>query len=194
MATQSLYKLTDSILEAERELLDIYDQVEELGGELTPELEERLTAVNERLDQVSGDRKVKIDGIVGVYRNALMWQERLESEALTLQSRARTHAKTAERLKAYLLDDMRRHGEKRIETLHVDVRRQLNTQPSVRLLDGTVPDWCVRIKPEERQLDSKTVLANLRDAGLMPTEPGTMELDVAGARFKVTLNEHLRIR
>lgn len=111
-ATPTLNDLTSEMLDILR-LIDI--EAEQggggpgSGGEISPELEERLQAIEAELP-------VKIDGYVHVIRELSSFGEQCSLEAKRLQARARSWDNKAAWLKGRILNTMQAIGEKQIKT------------------------------------------------------------------------------
>lgn len=128
-STLSLYKITDSLLEIQNEIL-------ENEGELTPELEQRLNSLQlSRLD--------KIENILWVIQNMSHMTEGMKAEIKRLQDLKKSRENCAQRLKDYLVREMAALDEKKLSTLNFSVTRAKSGKFSIRPIDpDNPPDWC----------------------------------------------------
>ena len=92
-----------NIFNISRELEDIFYQIEENGGEITPELEERL-AINEEL------LHDKLDSYRRVHSKFLADAKICKEEETRIAKLRKTKENQAERLKAVMLDAVQRYG------------------------------------------------------------------------------------
>ena len=122
-----LYELPGAYREFDAELLDN-------GGELTPELLERL----EELDAF-GARKLDAIGVLVRERLLLAKAKRAEAKRLTDQAQALENG--AGRLKEYVMRTLRALGWTRLAGERFTARIQRNSQPSIR--------WVGRGEPPE---------------------------------------------
>lgn len=93
-----------SIYNITTELEDIFLELEENGGELTPELEERLTITQENL-------KSKLDGYRKAYTMLNLEAESCKKEEQRLAGIRKTKENNAERLKGVMLDAVIAYGD-----------------------------------------------------------------------------------
>lgn len=84
-------------------------EIMDAGGELTPELEERLA-------QVEGAWDTKAERVAQVIRNLEAEEKLLRDEAARVVDRARVRGNAAENLRAYLLREMDRTGRAAVKT------------------------------------------------------------------------------
>lgn len=175
-----------SLRETSDRLIDIFLQLEESGGELTPELEAGLA-------RYTANRIVKAERIVKFTRRMKSQAAALKTEAVELVAMAKRRARAASNLEEYLLSEMRSLGEKKLHTDSFTITRAKIGIPKVDLMPGgtmeKVPLKFIRVIPEEQQLDKKAIVAILKAAGKMPTEVGVFEVDI----FQVTVSERLAI-
>lgn len=159
------------------EMLELYRLIGELDGELTPEIEEKL-------DALAWNRKVKAESIIRVVRERLRVAEAQKAEADELAAMARSNRAQAESLKAYLLREMRQLGEEKIhgETFTI-VRQKAGGVPRIEC--DEIPDDCKRVVPARVEFDRKKAYEKIRDQ--IPSEPG--EYTIEGMR--VTVGERL---
>lgn len=163
-------------------LYDLSDQFAELdacfeenGGELTPELEARLEALQ-------GTREQKIDGLCYVIRNRQARAEARKAEAERFSKLAKVDQNTADRLKRYLLGWLQFMGTKRVETDTFVVREQTNGRPTVivGIEDEDLPE-------QFRLQEWKANVAALREA--WEKDPDSLPAGV-----EVVTGSHLRIQ
>ena len=118
-------------MEASRKLWAISDELEEIGallaengGELTPDLEARLEAVE-------GEFLQKVERVALYVRECERMAEGAKVEKDRLAAIERANKRTADGLKAYLLAHLERHGRDKVDTSRARVRRSLSP-PSYR--------------------------------------------------------------
>jgi hypothetical protein len=98
--------------------------IAEAGGEVTPDVEERL----EKLEGAFGQ---KVERIALYIASSNAYAEAAKREEDRLAFIRKSHERTADGLKRYLLATMRRTGYPKVETPRVRVRVQKNGQPSI---------------------------------------------------------------
>lgn len=185
---QTLGEITDKLLTTANLALEYHEQLEESGGELTPEMTavyEELTALERQLEELDVNLTEKVDAYVAVYRTHRDMAEGIRRAAQTLQARARAHQSTADRIKSWLRSNLEKLGMKKVETYYTVVRIQ-KSPASVRC-EGEIPPAYQRVKVE---FDARQALADLREHGLIPAEPGTYEVN----GMIVHVGEHMVIR
>lgn len=101
-AKLSLYDLADA-------QVSIDDLLDESGGELTPEIEERLEAIR-------GQFNDKVDRICELRQNRIRAAEACEAEAKRLSKRAEAAKRGADSLKTYLMSGLIRAGMAKLKT------------------------------------------------------------------------------
>ena len=152
----------------------IEDQIVELDGELTPELEQQL-------DEITGELERKAESIALLIREASAEAEAFKAEEQRLRDRRRAAESRAESLKRYLLSGLKAAGVQRVKGELVSLTVTRNGRPSIRWdgEPGKIPAQFARVKTE---LDSNAVLDYLKLGGTPPAE------------MVVEHGEHLRIR
>lgn len=125
-------------------LWEIADELEAIGGmiaeadgELTPELEAKLNAME-------GAFNDKVERIALAVRNYEANAEAAKMEEDRLAGIRKSHERSAEGLKRYLLLTMRHAGNLKVETPRARVRVQKNGQPSItwtRSVDDLPEDY-----------------------------------------------------
>lgn len=136
-----------------------------------------------RLNQLEIDRTRKLAGIVAVIRNKQSESESIDAEIKRLQAMKASPDNTVERLKTWMLDSMRLHGERKVDlgTLGKPSIRK-NSQPTVRLADGAdIHNVAPRFRRIIIELDKKAISDAFKAGELLP---GEVECD---------FGEHLRL-
>lgn len=134
------------------ELEDIFLELEENGGELTPELEERLAITQESL-------KSKLDSYRKAYTVLNLEAESCKKEEQRLAVLRKTKENNAERLKGVMLDAVITYG---------DLGKSGNK--IINLVDSklyTKNSKCVEIDENLNQIFIDLVLEHLQSFGIM---------------------------
>lgn len=126
-----------NIFDIEKELISIFDEIEEQGGELTADLEERLAITQETF-------KDKVEGYANVIKSLNNDCEAIKQEQKRLKDLYDKKAKTAESLKnilVYAIDefgDTKKSGVKYIDygTGEVSVRKSKAVSVDTNLVDA----------------------------------------------------------
>jgi hypothetical protein len=167
MSGLTLYGIAD-------DLLAIEDALIEAGGELTPDIEAAL-------DAVEGAWEDKVERVVRVILNAQANVEARRAEAERLDRLAANAERTVKGLKTYLHRQMERTGKTRTETAFCKVWVQKNGRPSIQ--------WT---------RDVRELPAIYRRETIEPDGTRIYEAWKAGTPlpegFKVEHNSHLRIK
>ena len=154
MEAKTLWAITDDLAEVGALIADN-------GGELTPELEERL-------DGLSGELESKVERIALFIREAEGMAKAAKEEKDRLYAIQKHHENKAEGLKRYLLYCMDGAGRESVETHRARVRVQKNSKPTIRWTKSVheLPDGYRRttIRP-----DLSAALEDI-DAGATPPE------------------------
>jgi hypothetical protein len=123
-------------VEATRKLWAISDELEEIGallaeagGELTPDLEARL-------DAVEGEFLAKVERVALYIRECERMAEGAKVEKDRLARIQKANESTADGLKRYLLAHLERHGRDKVDTYRARVRRS-PSPPSYRWAGDT---------------------------------------------------------
>jgi len=147
-----------SLKETSEKLTEIFLELEESGGELTPEIEAGLAKYTE-------NRKVKAERIIKFTRRMKTQAAALKVEASELSAMASRRIKTASSLERYLLAEMQALEEKKMHTDTFTISRAKIGMPKVDLIADTllakVDPKFVRTIPEEQKLDKKKKNQNL---------------------------------
>lgn len=146
--------------------------IDEAGGEILPEVETALAA----MDVLESE---KVDAIACLIREAEAEEQAFRDEATIFTEKARLAEKKADRLKAYLLEHLKGRNLDKIKANRFTVRRGRSSTPTIRWVGDTpIPRDFARVKVE---LDSaKARAANA--AGKLP------------ANFEVSWTEFVSIR
>lgn len=163
MATQARETLYD--LAELRDALD--EQLEATEGEITPEIEAALEALDGRIDE-------KIERVALYVREQEARAEALKIEAARLTARRAAAEKRATSLREhYLLPLMTRLGKTKVNGVLATVRVQLNnpvvkgevSEEVIEDLAKRKPFW-TRYKPATWELDKRAILDSVKaDAG-----------------------------
>lgn len=114
------------------EALGITDEwLEELGGELTPEMEALL-------NQAEGDFNTKVENVALKIKALEAEAEAIKTEEARLAARRKARENGARNLKAYLERCLVAAGKEKVNGLLVTVAMQLNP-PSVQIADDVDP-------------------------------------------------------
>lgn len=116
-ATAKLWEITN-------ELEEIAALIAEAGGELTPDLEDRLNAME-------GAFAEKVERVALAVRNYVANAEAAKVEEERLAAIRKSHERSAEGLKRYLLISMQRADTPKVESPRARVRVQKNSVPSI---------------------------------------------------------------
>lgn len=177
-----------SLRETSDRLMEIFFELEESGGELTPELEAGLAKYAE-------NRKVKAERIVLFARKMKSQAGALKAEARDFSEMAAKKTRAADNLERYLLAEMQALDEQRIQTEKFTISRarigipRIDTDVAVE----KVPRKFIRIIPEERRLDKKVVLAIMKASKGIPAEVGVYDVELSGCKFSVVVSERLAV-
>lgn len=175
----TLRDTTDRLAEIEAEL-------EENGGELTPEMERDLEKLTE-------NRKDKSQRIVLFSRRMKYMAEALKGEAKKLAESARRKLTASDRVERYLLAEMQIAEEKKIHTDLFTIARAKIGRPRIELREGCKEELLdaslVRVIPEKIELDKDAVWKYLKEKELMPKDVGQFDVE----DFNITVRERLSI-
>jgi hypothetical protein len=130
------------------DMFRLHLQIEENGGELTPELEEQLTITEH-------DRESKCEGYVSVIRQLKSKSQLIKDEAKRLLDAARTYDKSVERLEDNLLSSIVQLGNIKTNFVSISTRRN----KSVEIADDIeIPLQYQRVKIEANKTAIKEAL------------------------------------
>lgn len=157
-----IWRMDATMREIEAELM-------ENGGELTPEMEERIGLAEETAAEVA-------DGLQALAAKAASEGEALDKEIKRLQALKKSRQNAVDGLKRYMLSFMVKHGMRRVEGRYCTVSVRDNAesvscddarvlQPwdaAVQRLRETLPSW-VRLKTEVAKTELKDALKEGRE-------------------------------
>lgn len=163
-----LYEIADALESIEDTLL-------ENGGELTPELEAALEALEGTLEQ-------KAERICRVIRNHDASAKAFDAEIERLRGHKKAHENTVARLKDYLKTVLVRLDRTKVDAGVFKVALQNNSRPAIRwtLDPAAIPEQLRRVPPAE--VDGDAAYEAWKKDRQLP--PG----------FEVELGSHIRIR
>lgn len=154
-------------------LSEIFDELEESGGELTPEIEKDL-------ERLTGDRKNKAQNIIQFSRRMKYMAEAIKGEAKRLNESAKKKLAASDRVERYLLAEMQNLGEKKMHTDLYTITRARIGRPRIELREGELieglPPNLIRVVPEKWEVDKDAVYKHYRDGDGIPKEVGQYEL------------------
>lgn len=151
---------------------DIDSQLDESGGEVTPEIGAALEALGDRLSD-------KVDSIGVLVKEAQAESLAFAEEAVRLRARSAALANKVSRLKAYLLSQLKAIGFDKVKGLRFSARVSTASTPAITWEgDGPIPYLFLRLKEE---LDGKAA-HEAEKAGTLPEG------------FKVVRTEYIDLR
>lgn len=151
--------MSKNLFNINEDIFRLHQQIEENGGELTPELEEQLTITED-------ERESKCEGYVHVIRELKSRSQFIKDEAKRLLDAARTYDKSVERLEDSLLQSIVQLGSVKTNFVSISTRRN----KSVEIDDNVeIPLAYQRVKIEA----NKTAIKEALESGV----------DVPGARI-----------
>lgn len=155
--SRSLWAITD-------ELSEVGALIADAGGELSPELEARL-------DAIEGQFETKVENTALYIRHVEMLAENAKAEKDRLAAIQKHWEAQAAGLKnRYLLGALMKAGVRDVKTAKVRVRIQKSGTPSIAYhgeLDALPPEY-VRVIPESKALDKAALTEVLRAGGTLP--------------------------
>jgi hypothetical protein len=134
------------------DMFRLHQQIEENGGELTPELEEQLIITEH-------DRESKCEGYAAVIRQLKSKSELLKREAKRLLDAARTYDKSVERLEDNLLSSIVQLGSVKTNFVSISTRRNKSVEIAE---DADIPSQYCRLKIEP----NKTAIKEALESGI----------------------------
>ena len=145
------------------ELDAIAERIAEAGGEITPELEAEL-------DAVEGDFTAKVERVALFVRQLEVDADGAEVEEKRLAGIKQANKNKAAGLKSYLLEVLTKNGRDKVDTQRARVRIQKSGTPAIHytgdLLD--LPVQFVRVVPESLTLNKVALTEVVRAAGQLP--------------------------
>lgn len=148
-----------NLFNIDADIFQLHQQIEENGGELTPELEELLNITEH-------DRESKCEGYVYVIRELKSRSQFIKDEAKRLLDAARTYDKSIERLENSLLQSIVQLGNIKTNFVSISTRRNKSVEIDS---DVELPLAYQRVKVEA----NKTAIKEALESGI----------DVPGARI-----------
>lgn len=150
-----LYEITN-------EYLDLLDQIEASGGELTEAIEERLNQIDKSFNK-------KIDNCLSLAEELKLTAAATREATRRMQGHARTRERAFETLRAYVLRELIRARKDGVETAHFTVSMSRDAQPTVEVSDGfdinSIPEEYRKVIPPSEPrvvLDEDAIKAKWR--------------------------------
>ena len=144
--------MSKNLFNINEDMFRLHLQIEENGGELTPELEEQITITEH-------DRESKCEGYVSVIRQLKSKSQLIKDEAKRLLDAARTYDKSVERLEDNLLSSIVQLGNIKTNFVSISTRRN----KSVEIADDVeIPLQYQRVKIEA----NKTAIKEALESGI----------------------------
>jgi hypothetical protein len=144
--------MAKNLFNINEDMFRLHLQIEENGGDLTPELEEQLTITEH-------DRESKCEGYVSVIRQLKSKSQLIKDEAKRLLDAARTYDKSVERLEDNLLSSIVQLGNIKTNFVSISTRRN----KSVEIADDVeIPLQYQRVKIEA----NKTAIKEALESGI----------------------------
>jgi hypothetical protein len=176
IAAAPLYELANM-----RELLD--GKLAETDGELTPELEQLLDALDGKIEE-----KIERVGLFVLEQSEEA--EKVKKHEQRLAAKRKAHERVAEQLRHYLQRQMERLGKTKVDGLLCTVALQRNSAPTIEaavdakaVLAGPQGDlFAERVETVEYRLRRDAIVAAWKSQQPLP------------AGVSVTVGQHIRIR
>jgi len=134
------------------DMFRLHQQIEDNGGDLTPELEEQLIITEH-------ERESKCEGYVSVIGQLKSKSELLKREAKRLLDAARTYDKSVERLEDNLLSSIVQLGPVKTNFVSISTRRNKSVEIAE---DAEIPLQYQRVKIEA----NKTAIKEALESGI----------------------------
>ena len=144
--------MAKNLFNINEDMFRLHQQIEENGGELTPELEEQLTITEH-------DRESKCEGYVSVIRQLKSKSQLIKDEAKRLLDAARTYDKSVERLEDNLLSSVVQLGNIKTNFVSISTRRNRSVEIAN---DVEIPLIYQRVKIEA----NKTAIKEAIESGI----------------------------
>ena len=144
--------MAKNLFRINEDIFRLYQQIDDNGGELTPELEEQLTITE-------NDRESKCEGYVSVIRMFKSKSQLIKDEAKRLLDAARTYDKSVERLEDNLLSSVVQLGNIKTNFVSISTRRNRSVEISD---DVEIPLQYQRVKIEA----NKTAIKEAIESGI----------------------------
>ena len=157
-------KVPQRLWEIGDELAQIGAEISENGGELTPELEARLNAL-----EGSFFEKVTKCALLARERGTLADGAAAEKDRLAAIEKA--DRRTADNLMAYINGCMAAAGIDKVDTARARVRRYKSGTPSMHFIGdlADLPERLVKVVPEARSFNKSEAAAMLKAGEELPT-------------------------
>lgn len=140
-----------NLFNIDAELYEVYNEIENNGGEMTPELEATLEITQE-------ERMTKGEGYVYVIKQLRSQADMIKSEIKRLQELAKRYENSADKLADTLLQSVVAHGQIKTALVTISSRKS----KSVSITDESViPAEFLRVKTEP----NKTAIKEAIEAG-----------------------------
>lgn len=177
-----LYEAVDALEIALRWMDENEEAITAAGGEIPAELLDLL-------EQAEGDLTEKIERSALAAKNLSAMAKAAEGEAMRLTALAKSYARQAETLEAYIQRQMHRAGIQKVQGARAKLWIQANGRPSVRLANpDVIPAAFQRISVE---FDSQAAYEHLKANNAIPApKDGPVEID----GLVVERGVHLRIK
>ena len=140
-----------NLFNIDAELYEVYNEIENNGGEMTPELEATL-------EITEAERLTKGEGYVYVIKQLRSQSDMIKSEIKRLQELAKRYENSAEKLADTLLQSVVAHGQIKTALVTISTRKSKSVSITDESLLG--PEF-MRIKTEP----NKTAIKEALEAG-----------------------------
>ena len=141
------------------DLRQVFDRLEEQGGELTDDLEEQLDILNLKAE-------TKLENLACYIQNLEAEGNAIVETASKAVDRGRSRLAKAKRLRAYMALNMDAIGQDRVDTDRVSVRLK-NSQPKIEW-SGEAEDIPEQFQRHTVALDKKSAKAWLKEKNELP--------------------------
>ena len=150
------------LYEIPAEWREVEELIEEAGGEITPEIEDRM-------EVLEGDLSAKVDVFAALVREAAARSEAFAAESKLFSDKARVAKNKAEGLKRYMKDTLERMGRTAAEGELFKVRIQQNPE---RVADegldpDRLPERYVKVETV-KTVDKAKILADYKTGRALP--------------------------
>jgi hypothetical protein len=144
-------------------IVAIEDRIIEAGGEITPEIEAELNAME-------GSFEEKAVAVAAVVQNLSGLADAARGEEKRIAALRKARENGADRLKRYLRDCMVVTGTKKIESGAFNIGLQASPPSVTCMLDASeLPERFVRVIPETREVDKKALIDAYKAGEEIPT-------------------------
>jgi len=169
-------------------LTEIGEELDENGGDLTPEIETKLRDLNQRREDlaewiitIANEKRAQADGLKILIKD--------------LQAKVKSRTNHADSLERYLLAEMQMLGDKGkvLGTQLYTIKRARVGRPQIDVAENIsvelLHDDFVRVVPEKRELDKNAVYDWLKETDGIPDGIGQFKV----GDFNVTTRERLSV-